>query len=97
MAGYATIKNDILTLPLTPPENYRQIFKNQKLNATSQTPIKYTTIYQYASFIKYLHLQRHGPISTSIPHMWSDLRTTYLLPVGDSPDQLVKVSVGGGS
>ncbi len=26
--------------------------------------------------------------------LWSDLRTTYLLPVGDFPDQPVKVSVG---
>ncbi len=39
------IKSNISTLPLTPPKNHIKIFKNQKSNATSQTPIHYTTYY----------------------------------------------------
>ncbi len=64
------IKSDILTLPLTLPKNHIKIFKNQKSNATSQTPIQYTTIHQYTSFTKYLYLQRYRPISISIPHIF---------------------------
>ncbi len=35
------------TQTLAPPKNHVIIFKNQKLNATSQTPIQYTTFHQY--------------------------------------------------
>ena len=64
------IKSDILTLPLTPPKNYIKIFKNQKLNATSQTPIQYTTFHQYTSFTKNVYFQRYRPISISTTHIF---------------------------
>ena len=40
-----SIKNDFSTQTLAPPKNHLKIFKNQKLNATSQTPIQYTTFH----------------------------------------------------
>ncbi len=46
------IKSDILTQLLTPPENSINFFKNQKSNATSQTPI------QYLHFINILPSQK---------------------------------------
>ncbi len=35
-----SMKNDFSTQTLAPPENHINIFKNQKSNATSQTPIQ---------------------------------------------------------
>ncbi len=56
------------SLNLAPPKNHIKIFKNQKLNATSQTPIQHTTFHQYTSFTKYLYFLRYGDISTFTPH-----------------------------
>ncbi len=65
-----SIKNDFWTLTLAPPKNHVNIFKNQKLNATTQTPIQYTTFLQYTSFTKYLYFLRYKAISTSTPHIF---------------------------
>ncbi len=43
-----SMKKDFVTQTLPPPKNYIKIFKNQKLNATSQTPIQYTTFHQHS-------------------------------------------------
>ncbi len=65
-----SIKNNFSTQTLAPPKNHIKIFKNQKSNAASQTPIQYTTFHQYSSFTKYLCLLRCGGISTSTPHFF---------------------------
>ncbi len=66
--------NFILKMPffqtLALSKNHIKMFKNQKLNATSQTPIQNTTFHQYTSFTKYLYLLRYGDISTSTPHFF---------------------------
>ena len=70
-----SIKNDFLTQTLAQPKNHIKIhikiFNNQKLNATSQTPIQYTTFHQYTSFTKYLYLLRYRDIYTSTPHFFT--------------------------
>ncbi len=53
-------KSQICTQTLTSPENHVNIFENQKLNATIQTPIQYNT-FQTTSFTKYLYFLRHRP------------------------------------
>ncbi len=62
-----SIKNDFLSQTSGLPKSYVKIFKNQKLNATSQTPIQYTIFHQYTSFTKYLYLLRYRDIYTSTP------------------------------
>ncbi len=64
------MENDFQTQTLAPPKNHIKIFKNQKLNATSQTPIQYTTFHQYTPFTKYLCLLRYGNISTFTTHFF---------------------------
>ncbi len=64
------MKNYFSTVTLAPPNNQVKIFKNQKLNATSQTPILYSTFYQYTSLTKYLYLLRYRDISTSTLHFF---------------------------
>ncbi len=65
-----SFKNDFLTQTSAPLKNHIKIFKNQKLNATSQTPIQCTTFDQYTSFTKYLYFLRYRDISTSTPHFF---------------------------
>ncbi len=60
------IKSDISTLPLTPPKNHINIFKNQMLPLK---PPHSPSFHQYTSFTTNLYLQRYGPISTS-PHIF---------------------------
>ncbi len=64
------MKNGFLTQTLTLTKNHINIFKNQKLNATSQTPIQHTTFHKYTSFTKYLCLLRYGDISIFTPHFF---------------------------
>ncbi len=77
------MKNSFFSQTLAPLKNHIKIFKNQKLNANSQTPRQYTTFHQYTSFTKYLCLLRCGDISTFTPHFFCtskfnlfDLRNT---------------------
>ncbi len=71
------MKNDFLTQTLAPPKNHIKFFKNQKSNATSQTPIQYATFLQYTSFTKYLCFLRYGDISTFTPHFSTLLNLTF--------------------
>ncbi len=64
-----SMKNDFLTQTLALPKNHIKIFKNQKSNTTSQTPIQYTTFHQYTFFTKYLYFLRYGDISTFTSHL----------------------------
>ncbi len=48
------------------PKITLKIFKNQKMNAASWTPIQYTTFHQH-TFTKYLYFLRYRPISTFDP------------------------------
>ncbi len=64
------MKNDFLTQTLALPKNLIKIFKNQTLNAISQTPIQYSTFHQNTSFTKYLCLLRYGDISTFTPNFF---------------------------
>ncbi len=65
-----SMKNDFLNQTLPLPKNHIKIFKNQKSNTTSQTPIQYTTFHQYTSFTKYLCLLWYGDISTFTPYFF---------------------------
>ncbi len=65
------IESDFLTLPFDPTwKPCKNVWKS-KLNAATQTPKQHTIFHQCTIFTKYLYFLRYGPISTSIPQIFS--------------------------